>query len=400
MPSPNAPGARSASESEPLVSVVLPIYNARPYLREALDSIVAQTYQNLEIICVNDGSTDDSLAIIGEYAARDGRFVVDDGPNGGYGRAMNRGIARATGKWLGILEPDDLLLPGMFERLVAVAERDELDFVRADFNRFTSTEAGENVFTLQTICPGREYLYNKVLNPQDDPDLLNVRMQNGTGITRLDLIRDHDIRLHESPGARFQDNGLWFQTYFWAERIEYVDEPFYCHRDDNPNSSTNRTDLMFAMMDEWAWIREKLDSYPERGRKFVQVFQYRKFQNCNFAFRKLADELQLPYLERFGAELKEARDAGELDLTMFSKLENAQIAQLIDEPQAYLNEYRAKKERAARKAAASGAPAPAAAQPPQGALALFAHYVRTEGFGQACAHVLRRAKRLLTRGRA
>ena len=81
----------------PKVSVVMPIYNAGRFLCVALDSVVAQTLADIEIVCVDDGSTDSSLEVIREYAARDPRIVVITGPNAGYGATMNKGIAAATG---------------------------------------------------------------------------------------------------------------------------------------------------------------------------------------------------------------------------------------------------------------------------------------------------------------
>ena len=79
------------------VSVVIPTYNVEQYLRECLDSITQQTLQEIEIICVNDGSTDGSLEIINEYAEKDPRIIVITGPNGGYGKAMNKGLKRQPG---------------------------------------------------------------------------------------------------------------------------------------------------------------------------------------------------------------------------------------------------------------------------------------------------------------
>ena len=378
--------------SAPAVSVVMPIYNAEPYLRESLGSALSQTFGDLEVVCVDDGSTDGSLAIMREHAARDPRVVIDEGPNGGYGRAMNRGIARARGRWVAILEPDDYLLPTMLATLVPVAEADDLDLVRADFNRFTTAEDGSRELVRQSICHGRTELYGRVLDPQGDPDLLNVRMQSWTGLTRTSFLRAHDVRLHETPGARFQDNGLWLQCYLWAERVEYVREPFYCHRDDTPGSSTNRADLAMAMLDEWAWMREVLDAHPERARALLPTFQYRKYQNCMFAFTRLADELQLAYAERLGSELAAAREAGELELGMFSAYEREQIALLTSDAEAWVGAYRAERARRER-AAARGL----GFEPPDDALGRLVYYVRAEGVGAACGHVWSALRRTLGR---
>ena len=108
--------------SRPLVSIVVPVFNAGPYLDQALGSLTGQTYGNLEIICLNDGSTDDSLAIMERHGAEDARIRIIDKANEGYGATCNRGIDEARGDWIGILEPDDWLLPGAIEAMVSAAE--------------------------------------------------------------------------------------------------------------------------------------------------------------------------------------------------------------------------------------------------------------------------------------
>ena len=99
------------------ISVIVPVYNAEKYLRQCLDSIVSQTLRDIEIICVNDGSTDASLSILEEYAAKDSRIVVISKPNAGYGHSMNMGLDKATGEYMGIVDADDYILPTMYETL-------------------------------------------------------------------------------------------------------------------------------------------------------------------------------------------------------------------------------------------------------------------------------------------
>ena len=88
---------------ETAVSVVMPIYNASKFLKESLGGLVQQTLKNIEIICVNDGSTDDSLEIMRKYAFNDARIKIIDKANSGYGNTMNEGIKIATGEYIGIL---------------------------------------------------------------------------------------------------------------------------------------------------------------------------------------------------------------------------------------------------------------------------------------------------------
>lgn len=113
----------------PLVSVIVPCYNVARYMRKCLDTLRAQTLGDIEFICVNDGSTDDTLAILREYAAADERFVIIDQKNGGVAAARNAALDRVQGRYIGFADPDDYVSPVMFERLYLAAEEDHAELV-------------------------------------------------------------------------------------------------------------------------------------------------------------------------------------------------------------------------------------------------------------------------------
>lgn len=123
----------------PKVSLLVPICNVERYLRECLDSAVAQTLKDIEIICINDGSTDSSPDIIREYMERDSRVKMIDKANSGYGDSMNRGLEMARGEYVGILESDDFMFEGSLQKLVAKADAEHADVVKGDFYLYWST---------------------------------------------------------------------------------------------------------------------------------------------------------------------------------------------------------------------------------------------------------------------
>src|SRR3954449_5241960 len=106
----------------PRVSVVVPIYNVEPYLGDCLDSLAAQTFRDLEIVMVDDGSTDRSGEIARDYGARDPRFRLVERPNGGLSAARNTGIDAARGEFLAFVDSDDVVAPTAYERLVAALD--------------------------------------------------------------------------------------------------------------------------------------------------------------------------------------------------------------------------------------------------------------------------------------
>ena len=115
--------------SEIKVSVILPVYNVEKYIRQCLDSIVNQTLKDIQIICVDDGSTDSSPEIIEEYARKDSRVIAIHQENGGAGAARNNGLRHAAGKYLSFLDSDDFFELNMLEEAYNCAEQYGADFV-------------------------------------------------------------------------------------------------------------------------------------------------------------------------------------------------------------------------------------------------------------------------------
>ena len=113
----------------PKVTVIIPVYNVAAYLPQCLDSVIAQTLDDIEIICVNDGSKDESLAVLNEYAAQDSRIKIIDKANAGVSAARNDGIAAAQGEYIAFLDGDDFLEPDCLEKVYATAVSGNFDTV-------------------------------------------------------------------------------------------------------------------------------------------------------------------------------------------------------------------------------------------------------------------------------
>lgn len=137
------------------VSVIIPVYNAARHLRACLDSLLAQSIRDMEIICVDDGSTDGSAAILAEYATRDVRFKVLSQPNAGQGAARNRGLGIAIGKYIYFTDADDeLAAPDALARLVAVADADSLDALFFD----AETRVDEGIAVPPSAVRAEDYI--------------------------------------------------------------------------------------------------------------------------------------------------------------------------------------------------------------------------------------------------
>ena len=313
----------------PRVSVVIPVYNVEPYLRLCLESAVNQTLEEIEIIAVNDGSTDGCPKILREYASRDRRIRVIDQPNGGYGRAMNRGIEQARGEYIGILEPDDFADPHMFEDLYLAAKKKRLDFVKADFYRFQHDPSGQlRLSCIRTAKEDRNY--RRVIRPMKKPDSFHYVMNTWCGIYRRDFLEKHRIRHNETPGASFQDNGFWFQTMMYARRAMYLDRPCYFNRRDNPGSSVLSPEKVFCMNEEYEFIRELV---MERGRDkklLLRLMHVKQFRNYRYRYETIAPQYREAFLKRAREEFGEAQAMGELDLSLFQPEEREVLGRMMN----------------------------------------------------------------------
>lgn len=159
-------------ENQALISVIIPVYNVEEYLHECVDSVLNQTYQNFEVILVDDGSTDSSGQICDEYVEKDERITVIHQKNGGLSVARNTGLSEANGEYVYFLDSDDYIAENTFESLLVIAEKDNSDIVFfdavsfADTNDFTvnqnyirknkyKTDTGYNVF--ESMTQNNEY---------------------------------------------------------------------------------------------------------------------------------------------------------------------------------------------------------------------------------------------------
>ena len=316
------------------VSIIIPTYNVEMYLVECMESVIHQTLKDIEIICINDGSTDGSLEILKSYAQKDDRIVLVDKENGGYGIAMNIGLEKATGEYIGIVEPDDFVKLDMYESLYQIAKDNDLDFVKADFYRFKRTDEDDMNMVYNRLSKNPED-YNKVFNPSEDTDAIRYIMNTRSGIYKKEFIEKHHIRHNETPGASFQDNGFWFQTFIFATRAMIVDKPYYMNRRDNPNSSVHNREKVYCMNIEYDHIRDILMEHPELWERFKGMYWYKKYNNYIGTIRRIGMEYRREFVERFSAEFKRGLEKKELDPSVFSVAAWKKIQVVAAEPDTF-----------------------------------------------------------------
>lgn len=276
----------------PKVSVIVPVYNVEKYLPACIDSILRQTLRDIEVICVDDGSTDSCGSILDIYALQDYRVKVLHRNNAGYGAAMNAGIDASSGEYIGIVESDDIILPEMYETLYSHASDKKLDVIKSDAFYWMET-AG--------YCEKIHYdrlddYYDLVLEETDRWINFDFYMNIWTGIYRREFLLENDIRFHETPGASYQDNGFWIQTLTFCKRVMWLSQAFYRYRQDNPTASVKSQDKIMAMTKEYEYIARLMEHKQNpQGLEYCNYFRMLR----NFGtFKRIADESKREFCDQ------------------------------------------------------------------------------------------------------
>ena len=228
------------------VTVVVPCYNTETYLDQALSSIEANDRCSLEVLAVNDGSTDGSLDIMRAHEAADSRVRVIDKPNQGYGATVNRGFSEARGTYVAIVEPDDWVEPHMYDDLVDYARTfspglgaDAPDLVKSPYWRVVGCNTGEER-RLSCVYYGRVRPARQPFVLADAPRMVRHHPSIWSALYRRDFLREKGVRLMEVPGAGWVDTPFAWDAACAASRIVYLERPYYCYREDLAGSSSNR----------------------------------------------------------------------------------------------------------------------------------------------------------------
>lgn len=322
-------------ENKVKVSIVIPIYNVEKYLRQCLDSVVNQTLKDIEIICVNDGSTDSSPDIIAEYMAKDSRVKVINKPNSGYGHSMNMGFDSAVGEYIGIVESDDYADSNMFETLYKMASENRLDVVKSGYYFYFSIPKERNekqeivskILSNKTFCP-TTYFKSKM----EMVEFFNIKPTIWSSIYRKDFIRENQIRFNETPGASYQDAGFNFKVWSCAERVQLIRDAFLHYRQDNEASSVNSKGKVFCVCDEYEEMQRFLDSHPTKKGALEYVKNRIKYDSYMWNYERLADKYKYIFIERASAEFKEDMENGKLDEQYFEKYKWANLLEIVADP--------------------------------------------------------------------
>lgn len=314
----------------PMVSFLVPIYNVERYLEECLDSAVSQTLKDLEIICINDGSTDSSPDIIRRYMAKDNRVKIIDKANSGYGSSMNMGLDAATGKYIAILESDDYLELDALETMVAAAEKYRAEVVKTDFFLFWSKPdvINERFFWVDEIIEGH-------INPQIEREVFYRKPSIWSAIYNREFLEKNDIRFLETPGASYQDAGFNFKVWASATNAVLINRAFLHYRQDNEASSVNSPGKVFCVCDEYAEMHRYLDSHCSDRAYLRAILAKMRFDTYEWNYNRLSSELRKQFLPKMREDVLSDIEKGYTDLNIFDFNKRFSLNALCDSCELY-----------------------------------------------------------------
>ena len=264
-----------------IVSIVIPVYNVQNYLRECINSVIFQTYSQLEIILVDDGSTDQSGSICDEYESKDNRIIAYHKKNGGLSDARNYGIERSHGKYLYLLDSDDYINRKTIEIMLHYMDKYNADLIAGGI-QFISEE-GKQLETdkeqIKCILKGKavkDYFFNNYTNQIQLVIACNK-------LYKMETLKDV---LHYPVGKIHEDEFVAHHLWSKVSTVVMLDKPLYKYRKrkDSITGEINqqiRIDAVEAMFDRVRYVSEYDIEYADHTiRRFAEVF-YRSWKNRN-----------------------------------------------------------------------------------------------------------------------
>lgn len=253
----------------PLVSVIIPVYNVEKYLRQCLDSVINQTYRNLEIICINDCTTDSSDKILEEYAKKDPRIIIKKNPqNLGLGLSRNEGIKIANGEYIHCLDSDDWLDEQAYETVLKYFEKD------IDAIRFTYLSHNEITNKIEHInYPSKQFAYKKV-NIYDNPECFKLWSPSAwIKIYRKDFILKNQLFYNDY--RCLEDIEYAMRAALKANNLMFIEEPLLHYRAERKGSLlTKRTSYVSNILKDTVWANNATKTLPLKTKTAILNYIY------------------------------------------------------------------------------------------------------------------------------
>lgn len=291
-----------------MISIIVPVYNVESYLSKCLDSLIHQTYQDIEIICVNDGSVDSSLKILYQYQTKDRRIRIINQKNKGLSGARNTGVSNARGEWIMFIDSDDWLDIGCCERVMEIVDSNMdlcfFSYIREFGNKTSPKLIFGNKMILYNSQIKIDALYARLIGLRNEelshPEKLDSLSTVWGKLYRTSIIKEHQIEFISTKEIGTED--LLFNIYYfrWIKKALYLPDAFYHYRKNNVSSLTRlykpnldvQWTRLFSYIEEWI--------VPLKRKDLEEALSNRKALcliglglNCVFSDMSLRDKYKL-----------------------------------------------------------------------------------------------------------
>ena len=283
------------------VSIIIPIHNAETYLRECIESALAQKFHQIEVLCVEDESKDASREIIEKMREKDKRVIYIQDSNASYGHKINLGIKLARGKYIAILEADDKINVEMIELLYNIAEEYDVDVVDSDYYEMFSYNGKELMSTVKKYSDVDDY--NHVVKYSNKSKKLISYSGIWSALYKKSFLEKENIRLNESAGASYQDVSFLFLTSILAQSVYHLSRPMYCYRVDNEISSVKNNKKIYEIVGECDYLKNELEKRGIKDKYIWNQFYVRKYSAYYWNYRRLSENAGSLFFEKYKEDL-------------------------------------------------------------------------------------------------
>jgi len=281
---------------KPKVSIIVPVYNTEQYLQQCIDSLLSQTLKEIEIICVDDGSTDSSAQILKEYTQKDERVRIITQKNAGQSAARNTGRLLARGEYIGFLDSDDFVKPDMFKELYNDAKKYETDITMCGVTTLNSkTMEFSNEDTYLTMNLFSEEFNERAFSPSETYDFLfRICVPPWNKIFKREFLEQNNLRFIE--GVNFEDNVFFLDSYLRATKVSLIRDCLVVYRMASETSYSFSEKQDFKKLDFFKVMKleketllklnlyNKLKPNFEKAKRNTLIYWYKKLKTPKIKF--------------------------------------------------------------------------------------------------------------------
>lgn len=297
------------------VSVIIPVYNVENYLEECLDSIINQTLKDIEIICINDGSTDNSLEILNDYACSDVRLKIINQENEGQGAARNQGIKLSQGEYIYFMDSDDILELSALEELYNMSKSMDLDiliFKLINFDDGSHEKYTSKYYEMPFLkkYEGKIFNYNKL-----GQKAMDIAVSPPGKLFKRSLI----FSMKFPEGLIFEDNYFFAEAMLKAKRVSFLNKHFYNHRIRNDSTTTTKT---IKFVDTIVISNKIIDLFKEFGvyNQFKKRIIEKKINSTYNRFSQVDEVFKEEFFNRIKEDFKSHKKEFHNDYVFLEKV--------------------------------------------------------------------------------